>query len=74
MRHDVEPETHPREPKDYRAKAQVNDPAQQPAQVVAGSTQHRMQRVAGLALEPATLHTVVLLHMADDRLDRPAVA
>jgi hypothetical protein len=48
----------------------VNDRAQQPAQVVAGSTQHRMQRVAGLALEPATQHTVVLLHMADDRLNR----
>jgi hypothetical protein len=29
-----------------------------------------MQRIAGLPFEPATTHTVVVLHMADDRFDR----
>jgi hypothetical protein len=29
-----------------------------------------MQRIAGLPFEPATTHTVVVLHMADDRLNR----
>jgi len=31
-----------------------------------------MQGIAGLPFEPATPHTVVVLHMADDRFDRLA--
>jgi hypothetical protein len=55
--------------KKNRAKAHASDRAQQPAQVVAGRTQHCMQRVAGLPLEPTALHAMVLLHMVQDRLD-----
>jgi hypothetical protein len=29
-----------------------------------------VQRIAGLPLEPATPHAVVVLHMTDDRFDR----
>jgi hypothetical protein len=59
-----------REDKKYESHSQADDGAQQPAQVVAGSTQYRVQRIAGLPFEPATPHTVVVLHMSDDRFDR----
>src|SRR5882757_6200539 len=51
-------------------QTQANNRTQQPPQVVARGAQHSMQRIAGLPFEPATTHTVVVLHMADDRLNR----
>jgi len=57
-----------------RRDAQPGNGAQQPAQVVARSAQHRMQRVTVGALEPAALQSVVVLGMTDGRLDGLAPA
>ena len=46
--------------------------AQQPADVVARSAQHRVQPVAGFALEVAAVHAVIGLEVGDDRLNRLA--
>ena len=51
-------------------QTQANNRTQQPPQVVARGAQHSMQRIAGLPFEPATTHTVVVLHMADDWFNR----
>jgi len=53
-------------------QTQANNRTQQPAQVVARGAQHGMRRIAGLPFEPAATHTVVVLHMADDRFNRLA--
>ncbi len=44
--------------------------AQQPLDVVPRCAQHRVQPVAGFALEVAAIHAVIGLEVADDRLDR----
>jgi hypothetical protein len=38
-------------------------------EVVPGSTQHRMQPVAGFPLEVTAVHAVILLQVHDDGLD-----
>ena len=50
----------------------LDDHAQQPFDVVARCAQHRVQPVAGLALEVAAVHAVIGLDVADDRFDRLA--
>lgn len=60
----------PSEDKKDGPQTQASNRAQQPAQVVARGAQHGMRRIAGLPFEPAATHTVVVLHMADDRFNR----
>ena len=49
---------------------QTGDCPEQPTDVVPRSAQHRMQRIAGLPLQPAPVHPVVMLQMPDGRLHR----
>jgi len=72
MRRDIDDPMQPGEDKKDGPQTQANNRPQQPAQVVARGAQHGMKRIAGLPFEPATPHTVVVLHMADDRFDRLA--
>ena len=72
LQRDIDEPIEQREGKNCRPQAQPDDGAQQPAQVVAGSTQHGVERIAGLPFEPATSHAVVVLHVADDRFNRLA--
>ena len=51
-----------------RLDTAAGDRAQQPAQVVAGGAQHGVQRVTHGARQPAAIHAVVRLRMADGRL------
>lgn len=51
-------------------QAQTDHGPQQPAQVVAGGTQHGMQRIAQLPLKPTTIHPVIRLEMANRRFYR----
>ena len=46
----------------------AGDRPQQPSQVVARRTQHRVQRIAKTALEPAAINAMVGLQVTDDRL------
>ena len=45
------------------------DRSQQPTNVEPGCAQHRVQRVATAAAEPAAIHPVVALGVTDGRLD-----
>ncbi len=51
---------------------QAHDRAQQPADVVARRTQHRVQRVPRGTLEPAAIHAVIVLQVPDRWLHRLA--
>jgi hypothetical protein len=70
MRRDFDDPMEPSEDKKDGPQTKANNRTQQPAQVVASGAQHGMQRIAGLPFEPATTHTMVVLHMADDRFNR----
>lgn len=59
----------PSKHKKHGPQAQADDGAQQSVQVVTGRTHHGVPGVAGLALEPAPFHAVVLLGVPDDPLD-----
>jgi hypothetical protein len=51
------------------SQALRRDGAQKPADVEAGRAQHRVQRIAVSVFEPAAIHAVIALGMADRRLD-----
>ncbi len=51
-------------------EAQTDHRPHQPAQVVARSAQHRMERIAQLAFQPASIHPMVRLQMSNGGFDR----
>ncbi len=55
-----------------RASLAEAEPANEPAEVVAGGGEHGVDGVAAHVGEVVAAHAVVVLEMADDRLDRRA--
>lgn len=58
------------ETQENRRQSQTDHGAHQPTQVVAGRTQHRVQRIAQWPRQMATIHAVIGLQMTDPGFDR----